>query len=71
MNHQPGQILQALVNGEPSEVYLTLSELDVDGKPRWRYAPSQPLKHEIIAKGSKVEIIGPLQRFKDPRTFGK
>jgi hypothetical protein len=61
--YQPGQILSARVAGRRAEVYITLSFLDVDGKPRYRYAPGHKKAHEVIDKTEKVEILGPVERF--------
>lgn len=60
--NQPGQILNARVDGRSAKVYLTLSHLDVDGKPRWRYAPGHRKQHEVIDKSCKVEIVGIFDR---------
>ena len=44
-------------------MYLTLSELDVDGKPRWRYAPGRKNAHELIDKTAKVDVLEPVDRW--------
>ena len=61
--HKPGQVLYAKVNGKKAKVYLTLSELDVDGKPRWRYAPGRKNAHELIDKTAKVDVLEPVDRW--------
>jgi hypothetical protein len=61
--NQPGQILRAKVAGRKAEVYITLSFLDVDGKPRYRYAPGHKKAHEVIEKTELVEILGAVERF--------
>jgi len=61
--YQPGQILRAKVAGRKAEVYITLSFLDVDGKPRYRYAPGHKKAHEVIEKTELVEILGAVERF--------
>lgn len=58
-------MVRALVNGSEADIYLTLSFLDVDGKPRYRYAPGHPNAHEVIEKGVSVEILGVVDRFAD------
>lgn len=64
MTHQPGQVMDAIVDGEKTLVYITLSELDVDGNPRWRYAPQVDPDQGIIEQGVTVEILGVFDRFK-------
>ena len=56
--------MDAIVDGEKTLVYLTLSELDVDGNPRWRYAPEVDPDQDIIEQGVTVEILGVFDRFK-------
>lgn len=56
--------MDAIVDGEKTLVYLTLSELDVDGNPRWRYAPQVDPDQGIIEQGVTVEILGVFDRFK-------
>jgi len=50
------------VDGKEAEIYITLSFLDVDGKPRYRYAPSQPTPHAVIDRSTPVEILGVVDR---------
>lgn len=71
MKYVPGQILSAVVNGKESEVYLTLSELDTDGRPRWRYAPSQGMAQELIPRDAKVDIVAPVDRMTNKRNLAR
>ena len=64
MKYVPGRLMDATVDGKRAVIYLTLSHLDVDGKPRWRKAPGQKDAHAVIDKGVEVKIIGEREVFK-------
>lgn len=61
--YKPGQLLRAIVNGKKAKVYLTLSELDTDGKPRWRYAPGTKKAHTLIPLSDPVKVLGEVNRW--------